>query len=149
MHRIGITAIKLNITPTSNISRIVGFGQRRATIESINSNTCHAIADSNRGQRRATSESILYTDYAIRDGDGGEGGATIERLQSNARYAIRNSNGGEGGAILESLLSNTCNAIRDSNRGEGAAIKESLISNAGYTIGSAVIGDGFGDNDFA
>ena len=59
---------ELNITPTCNIASVIGFCEGRTTKESI---------------------------------------------ISNARYAIRDGDGGEGGAVIESSISNACDAIGD------------------------------------
>ena len=75
---------------------------------------------------------ITNTRYAVRDGNGSQSRAIIERIRSNTRYAIRDSNGGEGGATIESLISNTRYAIRYSDRSERGANMKSTISNARY-----------------
>ena len=78
--------------------------------------------------------------YAIRDGDGGEGGAFIESKHSNARDAVRDnrvlttSNKGISSGFDNRIAVIT--AIVDSitlfnyHRGEGGTISESIISNA-------------------
>ena len=56
----------------------------------------------------------------------------MESTTSNARYAVRNSDGGEGGATKESTTSNALYAFGDSDGGQGGASIESTISNALY-----------------
>ena len=65
--------------------------------------------------------------------------STLKSIISNARYAIRNSDGGEGGAIIESIISNAGYAVGDGDRGKGGATIESLISNARYAVGDNCI----------
>ena len=57
---------------------------------------CITAFDYHRCKRRTIVErKISNTCYAIRDGNGGEGGATSKSTIFNSRYAVRNSNGGE------------------------------------------------------
>ena len=125
-------------------------GKSRATIESRIFNARNAIGDGDSSKGEAFSESGLSNArHTIRDGNGGEGGAILESLISNACYAVRDSDRGERGAIIESITSNARNAIRDGNGGKGAAFIESPTSNARNVVGNAIVGDDFGDSNFA
>ena len=91
---------------------VLNCSQRVAIRESIPSNACYALRDSDRGQRVATRESPL----------------------SNTRYALRNSDRGQRGAIRESIISNNRYTLRNSDRGQLLATIESIISNNRYTL---------------
>ena len=87
MHWIGIKSTKLNLTPICDITRIMSCRQIIATTESIQSNACYAIRDSDRGKGGAISESPISNGRdAVRDGDRGERFALVESLLTNARH---------------------------------------------------------------
>ena len=95
---------------------------------------------------------ILNARYAIRDGDGDEGGATSESIISNTRYAVRDnciltaSNEGIGSgfnnciAVFTTIIYGI--AIFNGHRCEGEAIFESKTSNACYAIRDCNRGEG-------
>ena len=117
-----------------------------ATRESRTSNTRYVFTDSHGGQRSTIYKNIISNArYAFWNSDGGEGGARTESLISNARYAFWNSDRSEGRATIESIISNACYTIWDSDGGQGGAKIEGIIPNARYVVGSAFIGDDFGD----
>ena len=70
-----------------------------------------------------------------------------ERPTSNACHAVRDGDGGEGGAIAERIISNACHAVRDGNGSEGGAIIERLTSNACHAVSSAVVVNRFRNGD--
>ena len=49
--------------------------------------------------------------YAVRDGDGGEGGAVTERSTSNARYAVRDGDRGECIIVIECIIFDICDTF--------------------------------------
>ena len=106
-------------------------GQTFATIESIISNACDAIANRHGGQTGAIFESIFpNTRDAVGYRHRGQTAAFIESITSNTCYAIANRHRGQTAAIRESLISNACDAIGNCNRSQSTAILESMISNA-------------------
>ena len=52
---------------------------------------------------------------------GGEGGAILERIRSNAGYGVGEGDGGEGGAIIERTVSNAGYGVGEGDGGEGGA----------------------------
>ena len=66
VYRIGRRVSKFNLAPTCNITSIISFRKGLATRE------CK----------------MVNTRDAVRDGNGGKGGATRESTNSNTRYAI-------------------------------------------------------------
>ena len=56
--------------------------------------------------------------YGVWNGDGCEGGATIEHKVSNTRNRTMYCDGGYRIAITERIVSNACNGIWDCDGGE-------------------------------
>ena len=56
-----------------------------------------------------------------------DGGATTERIVSNACYGVMDGYGGEGGAISERRASNARYGVGDGYGGEGAARSERIL----------------------
>ena len=107
----------------------------------------YAVGDGDGGEGGAIIESIISNArYAVGDADGGEGGASIESIIFYARYAVGDADGGEGGATRESILSNSYYAIWNGDGRECIASRESSLSNSCHAVSSAVVGNRFGDS---
>ena len=87
--RIGKMITKFNTTPCCKILDNNFF--KDATRESINTNTRHAVGDSDGGQTIATKERIISNArHAVGDSDGCQTTTFKERLFTNTRHAICN-----------------------------------------------------------
>ena len=72
---------------------------------------------------------------------GGESGAILKRLASNAYYRIWDGNGSEGSTSRECTISNACNGVWEDYRGEGGAITKCIVSDDLYRVTNGYRGE--------
>ena len=74
--------------------------------------------------------------------------AEIERFLANAGYACRNRERGQSCAVVKRPASDGCNACQ--RKGHACYLVcslERIIADCGYTIGSGIVDNRFGDGD--
>ena len=99
----------MNIAFFADANKSTGFTDRRRGCIAIYVNEFATISE----------HTFSNACYGVADGDGGEGGATTERIAPNARYGVGDGDGGEGGAIIERIVQNACYGVANGDRGEG------------------------------
>ena len=113
----------------------------------MTSNARYVVGNGDGGEGEATPESIIiYVRYAIWNGDGRECIARPESTISNSCHAVRNGDGRECIASRESIIFYARYAVRNGDGRERLASIESIISNSCHAVGSAVVGNSFGDS---
>ena len=71
---------------------------------------------------------------SVRDGEGGQAGAAVERSFLNSPHAIGDVDRGQAGTVIESQILDACHAVWDGDRGQFGAVSESENPDARHAV---------------
>ena len=97
--------------------------------------SCHAVRDSNRGQRGAIRKSVLPNRCdAVRDSNRGQRGTTVQKHVSPIAVTLSGIATVVNEVQSKSISTNRCDTVRYSNRGQRCATSKSICTNRGDTV---------------